>query len=84
VVIADINEEGAKATADKIARNENTLVVKMNVASEGDWKQTVEATITKWGRVDTVINNAGTSYRNKVCLTSNIRLMCRVKVIDRC
>ena len=65
-MIADINEEGAKATADKIAQDENTLVVKMNVASEEDWKQTVEATISRWGRVDTVVNNAGTSYRNKV------------------
>jgi len=65
-VIADINEEGAKATADKIAQDENTLVVKMNVASQDDWKQTVEATLGKWGRVDTVVNNAGTSYPNKV------------------
>lgn len=43
------------------------IVQKMDVSSEDDWKSAVDACVSKWGRLDTVVNNAGASYKNKVC-----------------
>jgi len=64
VLIGDINEKGAKATADKIGGN-NTIIMNMNVTSADNWKAAVDAVVQKWGRLDIVVNNAGTSYKNK-------------------
>ena len=40
--------------------------IKTNVALEADWENLMENTLAKWGRMDILINNAGTSYKNKV------------------
>jgi len=39
--------------------------IKTNVALEADWENLMENTLAKWGRMDILINNAGTSYKNK-------------------
>jgi NADP-dependent 3-hydroxy acid dehydrogenase YdfG len=38
----------------------------MNVATEEDWERVIENTLNKFGRLDICVNNAGTSYKNKV------------------
>lgn len=39
-----------------------------NVTSAEDWEMMVDTAVSKFGGVDAVINNAGTSYKNKPTL----------------
>ena len=73
--MADINETGGKQTVN--AMPESMKFQKTNVAKENDWKLLVEATQDSFGGVDCLVNNAGTTYRNKV------RLLCQVILIFR-
>ena len=63
VVVADINEDGGKRTVQ--AMPDTMRFHKANVAKESDWKQLVEATKADFGVIHCLVNNAGTSYRNK-------------------
>jgi NAD(P)-dependent dehydrogenase (short-subunit alcohol dehydrogenase family) len=38
----------------------------MDVTQESDWIATLDLAFSKFGRVDVLVNNAGTTYRNKV------------------
>jgi len=38
----------------------------MDVTQEGDWKTIVDLAFSKFGGLDVLVNNAGTTYRNKV------------------
>ncbi|EMD01013.1 hypothetical protein BAUCODRAFT_566844 [Baudoinia panamericana UAMH 10762] len=61
VIIADMVEEAGKKTADEL----KCEFVKANVTSRQDWENLVKVADEKFGRLDCVINNAGTTYRNK-------------------
>lgn len=66
VIVADLDPVGGERVA---TYHEHSMhFVKMNVALEADWEAVVENTLGRWGRIDIVVNNAGTSYRNKVSL----------------
>ncbi|KAF2094649.1 short-chain dehydrogenase/reductase SDR [Rhizodiscina lignyota] len=67
VLIGDLNESAAKATADKIGSS-NIKVRKMDVTQEADWKAAVESCVKDFGRLDIVVNNAGWTYKNKPTL----------------
>lgn len=64
VFIGDINEDAANETAQRIG-GDRTHVAKWDVTSADDWKRAVEVCIKKFGRLDIVVNNAGTTYKNK-------------------
>jgi len=64
VIVADLDPVGGERVASY--HEHNMAFVKMNVAKEEDWEAVVENTLGRWGRLDVVVNNAGTSYRNKV------------------
>ena len=64
VVIADINENGGRQTANTMP--DSIVFHKTDVTKANDWKQLVEATHDAFGGVDCLVNNAGTTYRNKV------------------
>ncbi|KAL5334396.1 hypothetical protein BJX70DRAFT_378386 [Aspergillus crustosus] len=66
VIIADINVSGSEAVASKSP--DNIIFQKVDVTSEQDWKNVVSLAIERFGRVDVLVNNAGTSYRNKPTL----------------
>ena len=73
MIVADINKNGGKQTVD--AMPESMKFHNTNVAKETDWKLLVEATQDAFGRIDCLVNNAGTTYKNKVrerLLTSNL------------
>jgi len=67
VVAADMNGDGlAKSFGDSPGTHVQTITG--NVTSESDWKRIVDLAKEKFGGVDILINNAGTSYKNKPTL----------------
>ncbi|OJJ83236.1 SDR family oxidoreductase [Aspergillus glaucus CBS 516.65] len=66
VVITDINAEGGQNVA---SQNPSSLVFqKQDVTNAEDWKSVVDLAFAKFGRLDVLVNNAGTTYRNKPTL----------------
>jgi len=56
------NESGAQKTAAEcLAFNVETLIVKADVSDDADCRAMVEAAQEKWGRIDALVNNAGTT-----------------------
>ncbi|KAF8197656.1 hypothetical protein K438DRAFT_1824426 [Mycena galopus ATCC 62051] len=63
VIVTDINVAGGEKVA---AQNSANLVFqRMDVTQESDWKATVDLAFSKFGGLDVLVNNAGTSYPNK-------------------
>lgn len=67
MVVADINENGGKQTVDVMP--ESMKFHKADVTKEQDWKLLVEATQDTFGGIDCLVNNAGTTYRNKASIS---------------
>jgi 3-oxoacyl-[acyl-carrier protein] reductase len=75
VVAADLNGEALHShfPADSSrqpasARVDGRIVgIVADVADRGDWDRLVKTARERFGGLDVVVNNAGTSYRNKVC-----------------
>lgn len=60
VVLTDINEAAGQATADEISQGGGKAVFfRHDVANAGDWQQIVAQCITRFGRIDVLVNNAG-------------------------
>ncbi|MCR8968479.1 SDR family NAD(P)-dependent oxidoreductase [Facklamia sp. 7083-14-GEN3] len=64
VVITDINEEKGNEVAKELGQN--VLFVKQDVTKEEDWKRVIDATMDKWGKIDSLVNNAGITYNMKI------------------
>ena len=62
-MVADINEDGGKRTTQTMP--DSMKFHKANVTKESDWKSLVEATQETFGSIYCLVNNAGTTYRNK-------------------
>ena len=62
VVVADITDDDGKAVAREIEDSGGEAVfVHTDVTSEESWRQAVETTIERYGKVDILVNNAGIS-----------------------
>jgi NAD(P)-dependent dehydrogenase (short-subunit alcohol dehydrogenase family) len=60
VVISDLNVERGSSVADEInCGGGSAMFVEHDVADEGAWRRTIDATVAKFGRLDIVVNNAG-------------------------
>ncbi len=71
VMCADINAEGAEATARTIADTGGEAAsIKTDVIQEDDIKEMIAATVTRWGRLDVLYNNAGIGVGNPVTQVS--------------
>lgn len=57
VVVTDRNEAGAKDVATSLG--EAARAWKLDVTKEADWARVVDETLTTFGRLDVVVNNAG-------------------------
>lgn len=66
VAVLDLNEEGAKAAAKPHGRK--AFGMKCDVSKGKDVQRAVAKTIERFGRVDVLVNNAGTSHRNRPML----------------
>lgn len=64
VIITDISEQNGTDTEAKFAKG-SVKFVKANVVSREDWDKVLDVTIKTFGALHIVINNAGTTYRNK-------------------
>lgn len=58
VILADMNEELGKEVSQQLIRS---VFIKTDVRKEEDVKNLIEQTITQFGRIDVLINNAGKS-----------------------
>lgn len=60
VVIADVNEDGAKASAAQLASTgARSMAVAVNVADQASVEAMVKAVVKAHGRIDILMNNAG-------------------------
>ena len=67
VVIADVLEKEGVLTAAEISETGgNTLFVPLDVTSEAGWAAAVQAAVSKYGKLDVLVNNAGISSRTGV------------------
>ena len=66
MVVADMDPLGGERVAATHPKSMHFM--KMNVTNEEDWETCIENTVDKFGRIDICVNNAGTSYKNKVRL----------------
>ena len=67
LVLADIDRDGVGKLAKQVGKD--ALAVTADVTKADDWKKTVETCVAKFGRLDIVVNNAGTSHRNQPLLS---------------
>ncbi len=67
VVLTDINESHGVKTAAQIADSGGDAIFKrLDVTSERDWSEAIEATMSRFGALNILVNNAGTSARTTV------------------
>ncbi len=66
VVVADINAGGARRAAKKIGRA--AVACAADVSKGADWKRLVARAVKAFGRLDIVVNNAGTTHVNRPML----------------
>lgn len=66
VVVNDLNGSTAERVAEAIvAAGGAAIAVQADVTRESEWARLVAATLAPWGQIDTVVNNAGWTHRNK-------------------
>jgi len=68
VLLADLNESGVQSAASSLNAGSNVASMKMNVTEESHWQDVVKKVVDTWGALDIVVNNAGTTYKNKPTL----------------
>ncbi len=69
VVVADLQAEGAERMASELrAQGAQAISCAVDVASQADFKRLVEHTLQAFGSLDIIVNNAGTTHRNKPAL----------------
>jgi len=67
VVLTDIRDElGERAAAALRASGAEARYMRLDVTSEANWKQVVDAVMATYGRLDILFNNAGVSFPMKV------------------
>ena len=68
VVIADLKSDVANAAADELTKMGpgEAIGIAMDVTSEDEVNKGVAAVVTKWGRVDVLVSNAGIQIVHKI------------------
>lgn len=80
VSIVDLNADGAKAVADELG--ENAVAITCDVSKAEDVGQAVTTTISAFGKLDIVINNAGWSHKNQPLMDVDFETFKRVYEIN--
>ncbi len=66
VIIADLNIGGAQIVASRLG--EKALGIKCDVTKLSDLQSVMEQSISRFGKVDIIVNNAGWSHKNQPML----------------
>ena len=67
VVVADMRDEDGEAVVTQIAASGGTGVyVHTDVTSESDWQRLVDQTVSQFGKLNILVNNAGITIRKNV------------------
>ncbi|WQF88423.1 Putative short-chain dehydrogenase/reductase SDR, NAD(P)-binding domain superfamily [Colletotrichum destructivum] len=66
VLITDINEDDGQRVARDVP--DSISFFRADATSAEDWEKLMDAAQSRYGRIDCLINNAGTTYRNKPTL----------------
>ena len=67
VVVTDIIETDGKKVADEIGRERGEAIfLKHDVTNEQDWQGVIQKTLSEFGRLDVLVNNAGVMLREKI------------------
>ena len=67
VAIGDVLEdEGKKVEAEINESGGEAIFVRLEVTSESNWKQAIDATVARFGKLDILVNNAGISGHGMV------------------
>ena len=67
VVLGDVlDAEGRAVEADIRKAGGEAVYVSLDVRREGDWKDAVEAAVSRFGRLDVLVNNAGVSGPGRI------------------
>ena len=67
VVLADVLEEEGRATEAQISEaGGRATFMRLDVTDEENWQQVIGATVSLYGKLDVVVNNAGISGRTTV------------------
>ncbi|MFZ9492033.1 MAG: SDR family NAD(P)-dependent oxidoreductase, partial [Burkholderiaceae bacterium] len=70
IVIGDIQEQAAQDLAQSLqSRGISAIAVKADVSKGPDMHHLAATTLKSFGRVDVVVNNAGTSHRKQTLIT---------------
>jgi 3-oxoacyl-[acyl-carrier protein] reductase len=67
LVLTDVDGEGVGKIAG--AAGGDVIGLAADVTNPNDWRKVVDACINEFGRLDIVVNNAGTSHRNQPLLS---------------
>lgn len=67
VVLTDIKDEQGQKTANEIGETGGeALYLHLDVTSEAEWIKVIAETVSRFGRLDVLVNNAGSSARYTV------------------
>lgn len=70
VVVNDINRQSGDRVVREIqAAGGDAMFIKADVASSAEVKAMIDETVGCWGRLDTMVNNAGITHKNQSMLT---------------
>jgi len=67
VAVADINAEDAASVAKALP---DALALTLDVASDESWGQAIDAVLTRYGRLDVLVNNAGVWRKDEIAAWS--------------
>jgi 3(or 17)beta-hydroxysteroid dehydrogenase len=62
VVVADVDEAGARRVAEQAADTARAVAARLDVTSESDWATRVSETTDRWGRLDILVMSAGITH----------------------
>ncbi|MDR0596582.1 MAG: SDR family oxidoreductase [Clostridiales Family XIII bacterium] len=67
VAIGDIDEATGLALVDSlVSEGLEALFVRLDISSERDWESALDQVISKWGKINIVVNNAGISLGKNI------------------